>query len=254
MNKAVLLLILITILSCSKSESEGISQHLLPKKYTHLYNGDFLDSATYEYDNNKLMKISYATQYHNSAGSRDFIYENERLLKVNQFDENNLLIEYIELKYNSDNTLEEYIQYNLVENSAIKHILTYNFNSNISVISFTGDFTSQENLQDETTYTLDILKNITKIKGEHYLTIFTYDKKNNPFKNIFAKDILNLIGILHYGLDRGVVNNCLSYNVTYDNRVTTHVDLIYLYNENSYPKKITYKDPDMSATVEFNYL
>lgn len=238
MKNFYLIFSLLLLIACSKDQSVDSKVELLPGKSIISYNdGSFFASKTFSYDNNRLIKIAFSNAEAENAGYAELIYNDDLLIKINQFERNDNLKEYIELKYDSNNRLEQYTIYRNAENKAYKNVVEYNSDYTIVITRYSGDFDNQTEMWDLMTFTLDANHNITKIQTSGYQIVYEYDSKNGVFKNLVARDVLNIMGKLDWSLNRGGMNNALSYQFS-NNQVTENIDLNYTYNNDSYPSSV----------------
>lgn len=238
MKKFYFILSVLFLIACSKDQTVESKTDQLPGKsvITHS-DGSFFASKTFIYDNNRLINIVFSNAQAENAGYAELIYTDDLLIKINQFDKNDNLTEYTELKYDSNNRLEQYTIYRNEDNTAFKNVLEYNSNNTITNTSYSGDIDNQTDIAGLVTYTLDSNHNITKIQTSGYQIVYEYDSKNGVFKNLVARDVLNLMGKLDWVVNRGGMNNAISYEFS-NQQVTDHIDLNYTYNNNSYPSSV----------------
>lgn len=245
---------LLLLASCSKNEPVNPDVELLPSKsITSHNNGEFFGSKVFTYNDNMLTKVSFSNAENENAGYAELQYSNQLLVRIDQFDKDGNLKEYLELSYDSDNNLEEYTIYKNAQNRAFKNIVAYGSNNSINVSTFTGDFETQTEESGEVAYTLDANGNIIKIQTAQYQIDYEYDSKNGIFKNLVARDVLNLIGRLHGALNRGGMNNAISYEFS-NNQVTDHIDLNYTYNEMAFPNLSVEVSPEFGEGMHTEYI
>lgn len=244
----------ILLIACSKDQPVESKVGLLPGKSVTTYSdGTFLGSKTFSFDNNKLVNVAFSTAESENRGSAELIYTDDHLMKINQFDESDNLKEYIELKYDINNRLEQYIIYRNADNTAYKYVLEYNSENIITITSYSGDYNNQTEIAGLVTYTLDTNHNITKIQTSGYQIVYEYDSKNGVFKNLVARDVLNILGKLDWVVNRGGMNNAISYEFS-NGQVTDYIDLNYTYNNNSYPSSVIESSPEFGEGRHTEYI
>lgn len=247
---------LILFISCSKNEPENSNVDPLPSEMIITRsNGTLYNSYSFQYDNNKLVNISFTNSDSEDAGNTELLYTDNLLLKINRYDRNDILQEYTELLYDSNSRLEKFTSYRMNQNEAFKNVLSYNTDKNITQTAYSGDFDSQTELVGETFFTLDSNSNFIKVKTANYQIDYEYDSENNVFKNLIAREVLNIIGKLNGlngPLNRGGMNNVTSYEWSNDS-LSDHIDLNYKYNSKSYPTSRTEFNPEFGEGLNTEY-
>lgn len=254
MKNLYLIFSALLFIACSKNETTASKDGLLPgKSITTRSDGSFFGSKTFTYNDNKLINISFSNAESENAGYAELKYTDELLTRINQFDNSDNLKEYIELKYDANNKLEQYTVYKADQNKAFKILLEYNSNNTVKTTTYSGNIDSQTQMMAVVTYTLDSQSNIIKIETADYQIVYEYDSKNGVYKNLVARDVLNLIGRLHGTLDRGGMNNAISYEFS-NAQVTDHIDLNYTYNDKSYPNSLVEVSNEFGEGQHIEYI
>lgn len=257
MKNIYLILSFFLFVACSETdENPGVQEvDTLPSKIvTSMKDGSFFGSKTMYYDENKISNISFTNARSLSAGSVELMYTDGLLTKINQYDDDGLLLQVFDLEYNSEKRLEQYFITRTAENWVNKKVLEYRSGNIIEISNYTGDLEEQNEFVGLITYTFDSNNNITKIVTPDYEVVYEYDDKNGIFKNVEARDVLNLLGLLNGTLNRGGMNNAVSY--TYSNgEITDHINLEYTYNDNSFPASVVQMSPEFGEgqNLEFIY-
>lgn len=233
MRKLFLIFSLSLIIACSKDEPEPQIDPLPSQLITTRSDGTYYGSRTYKYDDNKLVSIIFNNSESENSNHAELIYSDNVLMEINRYDGNDNLRENIILNY-TNNRLEEYTYFIIDQNTANKIVVDYPTDNTIIQTTYAGDFDNQTEFIGETVLIRDANFNITEVKTADYHISYNYDSKNGVFKNLVARDILNLIGKLNGPLNRGGMNNATSYEWS-NNSVSDHIDLNYEYNDKSYP-------------------
>jgi len=219
--------------------------------------GTFVE--TFDYDGNKLISIVDSEVGFDDDYKSTFIYTNDKLVRVNNFEEEELM-EYVTLEYNVEGLLLNFTTFIFDidgENTAIKNIISYeNGNSNFSLERFRGDFTSQTEPSGTTNYIVQN-GNISNVSydGSNDTLSFLYDSKNSIYKNITDIELIALIfDNTEYGFDIYGINNNVT-QLTDDQGVFVSVERTeYTYNTNDYPSTaMYYYDDELDSNIEFIY-
>ena len=257
MKNIFLILSILLFVACSESDENpiGSEAETLPSKIvTSRSDGSFFGSKTMYYDGNQVRNFSFSNLRNESAGSAELLYTDDLLTKINQFDKNGDLLQVFELSYESGDKLKQYKIIRSSENWVNKKVLEYTSDNTIEISGYIGDLEDQSEFIGLISYTLDSNNNITKIVTPDYQVVYEYDDKNGIFKNVEARDVLNLLGLLNGTLNRGGMNNAISYTFS-NGEVTDHIDLEYTYNSNSYPSSVVQRSPEFGEgqNIEFIY-
>lgn len=223
---------LLILSSCSSSSDSSSSSGNL-KLHQQIITNDFGDSntATYTYNGDKLLRID------NSAdGSYSKVYYTGNLVsKFEDYDDTDTMIEKSTYTYNSDNKLASYTYFNYGDDAAEKEVFTYNANGTISSSYYFSDSASVTPTDLATT------RVITLVDGEVYTVVstgdnnstytYTYDTKNNIYKNILGFDKL---GGYADGENLGIMHNIVTESYQ-DGGGTQTDNYTYTYNSSNFP-------------------
>jgi hypothetical protein len=249
MKKTTILLIaILTLTACSSdddSSSNTISNSGLLK--TLEVASDFINvTETYTYTSgNKLSSIT-----NNLGGSETYSYTGELLTRIDIIDADGLNESgYITLEYNSDNRLTSsttfYTSDDIIfSDTSYRYDFTYNPDDTITRKEYEGDLASQTTLSGTDTITLEY-GNIINITSNNYEYSNSYDNKNGIWKNIYASDILHLIG--HIDSNN---NNLLEEVIDYDSDPTETRTFSYTYNSSNYPIQA---NAPYNSVITFSY-
>ncbi len=108
----------------------------IKKLSEHDYNGSFIDSYSYDYDDEeRLSRITYIN-HPDSIINEDFEYdESGKLIKVNSYGTREI-IEYKTFNYNSDQQIISIIKYDKSDNKIDKRNIEYSYSGEITQIRF----------------------------------------------------------------------------------------------------------------------
>ena len=177
-------------------------------------------TGTFEYDGNKLMKITY------TDGSKDvYTYANNKLSKRELY-EGGAIMQTDTYEYDSNGKLKDF--YSAGESNEVNFHNAYVYNSNGTItVKEYGDETENNFSQ---TYTLTLTNgNIVSYISDNYTNTYTFDDKNAAEKNTFAIDVMNL------GWCEGGVNNMLTSHWDINGSNIQETTTVYTYNSNNYP-------------------
>lgn len=202
------------------------------------------DTDGYEYTNYFNYNGNQLTSVTDSEGGEmNFYYENNLLVKIEYFEDGTITQRDL-FTYDANNKLATSVILDLDEDWANKMLYTHNSDGTVSIEDYTGDLTEQTNLYGNgvVTYSNNNIVNytLTSTGGNSVSSVYTFDSKNNPLKNMSAFDIFNL------AYQEGGHNNTLSYtNEAYGESETT----VYTYNSDNYPVTSTETDGNGDVTV-----
>ncbi len=263
LKQFLLITLSITFFTCSTEsvnnpEEEENTDSTLIKKIVYDKGTANEYTETFNYEGNKLTSVDAGDGYKNI-----YTYDSDNNLIKDDFFEKNELIASVSLEYNSDDKVAMYIE-TFFEGSGLsdrqyKHVLTYNNDGTITSKVY-GNYNGTGFQLDFTEIiTLDG-KNILEVShNDGYKIAYTYDKKNNAFKNIHAIEVLNMLSENEFGsLIYGNTNNILSFiesGASSYNYIDTYE---YTYNENDYPKTCIYSSKygnqtEDIETIEYFY-
>ena len=213
MKKSIILLVvtLIIIFSCSKTD-DAIAQDssILPKRVINVTQYSNAESLI-SYNGNKIFEVN-AINFNNNQNTKTiFTYNGDLIAKTERF-RNNLIDSSNDFTY-ENNKLKSvlHIDYGLNQSAVYKYRIAYSYNQNGTILVEnyiiniqTGAETKNDN---STIYTFDNgnLKkkvdnssysnfngNNNTVVYNRYTSIYEYDNKSNPFKNIVGLGKINL--------------------------------------------------------------
>lgn len=193
-----------------------------------------------------------------------FTYEGDLIVKEETFDTANVLLERNTYTYSIGNNLSTYT--NIIfdndgdandDSYGERWVFVYNLNGTVSYDEFVGDATSQtEHYIDGTiTNTQYIENNVDPItmEAQTFTGTFTFDLKNNPFKNVVGYDKIHFAGAdspLNFN------NNVLTQTDQIDSDAAVLLNRIsYTYTTNNFPLTATTTNgaDEVVSTEQFFY-
>lgn len=247
MKKLILLFSAVSLIfsSCS-SDADGLPVYtpvvdvntILVKKRIYTDTGSPAETFYYSYSGTKIMKID------DDFGHSEFTYTGDLITMIQHYDETNHLVASEHFTYNSSNKLLTNIYKDFENSLGFKETYIYNSDGTVSVSKYEGSETSQTTYVG---YYKMFISNNEVVKEENYDSIgalvktntYTYDGKNNPFKNITGWAPLQYSASQMSGVFQNVVQN----NDDFENFTNT-----YTYNSNNFP--ITETEKDASNAVQ----
>ena len=265
--KQILLIVLCSTLFNCETESTDTTDNSSNDDSTLIkrivYNKDTSDEFTeiYNYDGNKLTSIDL-------SDNSKYVYsydDNNNLVGENYFEEDELIVS-IDIEYNTEDKIatytETFFEPSGLDDRQYEYIFTHNNDGTITNQIYVNYDNSDFELSRTETITLNG-ENIASISDDDGYTIsFTYDDKNNAFKNIHAIEVLNILSENEFGaFIYGNTNNITSYiesddSSNSDDNFTDRFE--YTYNEKNYPITNIYtsqygnEDADVE-TIEYFY-
>ena len=248
--KLVTLCFFLLFFSCNDEDlSESIDSEILVKKIIvkNLANNTILRTDEFEYSGRKIVKGT------SSAGSMAvYSYIGDFISNIKIYDTNAILkLEYLYSYEN--NKLSQTIYKNYDTSTCEKRLYTYVSNTTLNFIYYTGDLVTQNTLYKSGTITLQDYEVIATTVQNHLnnftsVSNFTYDNKNNAFKNVLGFNVLSV------ELDRvGGVNKNLTVRENNNGGVISFAYLNYTYNSNNYPTTLTIASSFDNNTSEYYY-
>lgn len=228
---------LFTMTSCSGDDDSNNSNSnavLVTKTVeTDAFGDDYV--SDYFYEGTKVTKIT-----HNDGSKQVFTYDGDKLTAIKHYVDADLEQE-DKFTYNNAGQLATFVSLDYDFEDAEKAVFTYNTDGTVSVSAFSGNLTSQTDLEYTGTMTIQN-GNITSLSSEGLTATYTYDNKKNPFVNVTS------YSTLIYAYFEGGVNNILSS--TFFGETTTYT---YQYNSAGYPVTATEEFDGDEYTTTFTY-
>ncbi len=243
MKKILFLIIvscLLTFCSSDSSSSSASDESILLKKIIRENENGITTINTYVYEGRKITTSSFSTYL------QKFYYSGNLVTKVESYNSGQLMSVFT-FEYNSS---EKLVQYKLVSpdiGRSERDTYVYNNDNTISVNHYTAIDDDNETLQTQKYFT-DSSGEIIKIErysaNSTATTLYTYDTKNNPFKNVIGFDkLLNIVG-------QGIKHNTLTTHETAFDGVINQNEKVITYNTQDYPLNMQFEG---SNTIEHYY-
>ena len=211
--------------------------------------GEVFTSA-YSYQGNRLISITSS-----EGESTDYIYENDVLVRINETDANDNILDFTELSYNTDGQLITYSTILIDADQGYRTELTYNSDGTITQETYIGNAQEQNELFETSVLTLlngQIIQE-ADIDGTVQI-IYNYDANNGIYKNISHIDVIHLLSFDFTALIGGKDNNLIEF-IQDDGSGGTETELYtYTYNTLGYPVTAEYRfDGELEGSFEFFY-
>jgi hypothetical protein len=200
----------VLLTSCSSSTSSSTplteSDVLVTKTIEHFANDNTTITTNYIYDGKKLIGSNDSDGYY-----EEYTYVGDLITSVKSYDDTDALVTEETFAYNSSNLLITYVLKDFITDHGRKEQFVHN-GSIISYTVTTGTAQVQDFLSETGTIyysngeVTHIDTNVVSI-GNTYTRSYTYDSKNNPFKNITGYDKLNFINEEAIGVTRNVLTD-----------------------------------------------
>lgn len=193
MKKIILLIVAASLLmACSSDSGSAGSDVLLIRKIVSEsespFGGSDVHTVVYTYNGQKLIK------YTRDNSAQYYYYNGDRIIRL-EYRANGTATSQTNFLYDG---LGRLIEANVTATSGQTFISTYEYNAD-NTVSETDHFSLPDGGQATSTSKFFMDENNEVIRKEDYynagteVTAYTYDNKNNPFKNIIGIDKLKLL-------------------------------------------------------------
>ena len=228
----VILIILFGHSSCSKDESNSADNSGDVTLVKTIVYSDYPFMQEYTYDGAKLKKLRIDKSGHSGYGDSyyyTFYYTGDLITKIESYDLNNVLGDYTDLKYSNKRLVEtrSYIGKFL----HVKYEYTYNSDGSVgkNVTNYQSDGTVDHVFSSKAYFdsTGNIIKEVT---GTNASTIYMYEEKSNPLKNIVGFKEALILEEFEFS-----TNNVVT-TIDYNGTVQTYKETrSYEYNTEGFP-------------------
>ncbi len=250
-------LCLLVLSSCSSSDSSSTpateSDILVTKIIEHYANDDSTVTTDYTYNGKKLVSTLDSDGYRET-----FTYTGDLITSVKWYDDADTLLTLETFTYNSSNQMTLYVLNDYSTDHGRKEVFVHNSNNTVSYTVYNGDNTTQTNLLASGTFYVTNGE-VTKIEtttsapsSSSSTRIYTYDTKNNPFKNITGYDKMNYINEEAIGVTRNILTDHFTSESGSDDMYTTTIT----YNGLNFPvtaSEVEGTDPATEIATDFFY-
>lgn len=213
----------LTLTSCSNDEdSNSSSSSVLLTKIIETFEDNSTLTTEFVYSGTKLVRMT------DDDGRFEFTYTNDLITQVKYY-ESNTLLQTETYQYDGNGKVTTYILIDNIDTDwGNKETYTYNANGSVSVNYYSGDAFSQTNLDRTATITFSNGE-VNQISFSDGKTItYSYDDKNNPFKNVTGFDKINFCNQEGTGVLRNIIQED-------DSTDFEDISTTYTYNSNDYP-------------------
>lgn len=213
------------------------TETILLRRIVNTYPGAGIadQTAVYNYNGNKIVSEIY-TDSQGLQTTTTYNYDGDNIALIEEREEGELVYRET-FQYNTSNKLETYIAVDFWEDTSIKETYVHNPDGSIDVTRLIGDLDTQTE-DDGTSKIYFVSGEVDRITFSSGNTItYTYDNKNNPFKNVLG---FNKIAFVD-GEARGISKNILQTTGS-----TPDFDFTYTYNTDNYP--LTSTLPEVVST------
>ncbi len=240
------------ICSCSKDNAlKNGDDNLLVSKIVAIWTNETVEVIDFVYEGNKLLTIkdlngmvttfSYNTEGLLTGITKD-INSGAYINTYFVYDEDSELTSYTDFYNNTDNNID-------TEDKATKYDIQIDNENNTILRVYGGNHHSQTNFIREEIVSYNNGNRVQENSGVNYF----YDDKNGLFKNIHA---LKTLRLLNQSSLNGIHINTSHNNVFDIKKSSDDGEIIeefeYLYNDNNYPIRATYKvNGEMKADIEY---
>jgi hypothetical protein len=218
---------------------------------------------TYAYDNSTVTtNYTYNGKKIVRSSDSDGIYENytytgDLITNVKVYDDTDTLLLEEFLTYNASGQLITYLSKDYENNTGRKEVFVHNSNNTVSYSVYKGNISAQTTLSETGTIYLtngEVSQIDSTVLSPSYsgTRVYTYDTKNNPFKNITGGDKINFINIEAIGVSRNILTDNYTSTFPTNEMYTT----TYTYNSLNFPlteSEIEGTDPSTVVTTQYTY-
>lgn len=242
--------------SCSSSDSSSTplteSDVLVTKTVEHYANDNSTVTTNFTYNGKKIV-----SSVDTDGFTETYTYTGDLISSIKEYDDTNTLLVEEMFTYNGSGQLVTYLLKDFDTNHWRKELFVHNSNNTISYMVYKGDNVEQTNLTETGTIHLtngevaqiDFNLISPSITGAR---IYTYDTKNNPYKNITGVDKINFVNEEAIGVSHNILTDHYTSTFPTDEMYTT----TYTYNSLNFP--LTESEFDStgtapSVTTEYTY-
>jgi hypothetical protein len=233
-----MILLLVSLFSCSSNKvldtsNPNNSNSVLVKKVTY---SNVLSAFVFIYNGNKLVKYGFE----DGSESKIFTYQGDLISRTEWVNSKNVSIGEATVYNYTNNKLT---QSNTFFDKILGQTRDYVYSTSGTIEISTTDYQDNgSSVVVKSKQYFDSLGNIIRDENFRYITPsvinYTYDKKNNPFKNITGYNIISVNG----------VNNIIARTTNSDTQTN-----IYQYNDQNYPISCSSTSNGKITTTSYSY-
>jgi hypothetical protein len=251
----ILSILSFAITSCSSDTDSSETVTLLKK----INSVDLGQNAVHKfnYKGTKLSKVTFEIQGQtNGNGYDSYSYTNDLITEIKTYSNDNKLVAITTLSYNNENQLNEVVKIEPSRNYGLRTVFTHNLSGTVTVQSFSGNVSVQNQPTNQIT-TFYFLNGEIDKKEYHsddlnYTIEYAYDNFKNPLQNVTGFNAIKLYSVINNGLFG--FNHNLIQQTTYftANVVDSQVDFEANYNDNDFPTS-RYATGEFSGVYQYTY-
>ena len=230
--------LLVLFSSCTGNDDEGSDNNgtVLLRKITETGpDGNLVTNLSY--NGTKITKIA------SEDGIIEFTYTGDNITKTT-WKEGATVIEEDIYTYGSDGKIATYVVLDMEAQIGTKEVFTHNNDNTVTVQNFSGDLVSQTVAAG--TYAMTFTNGeVSQVVSPSGTSTYTYDNKNNPFKNVTGYGKVSFID----GMSTGILHNVLT-EIDSDGETTVFT---YTYNSDNFPKTLTEEWDGDTYTTNYQY-
>jgi hypothetical protein len=221
--------------SCSSSDSSSTatteSDVLITKTIETSASDNSVLTTNFTYNGKKLIGSTDSEGYHEV-----FTYVGDLISSIKAYDDTNTLITEETFTYNGNNLLISYLLNDYTTDHGRREEFVHVSNDNISYSVYNGTTTEQPTSLLETGSIHFANGEISHINtevpsvGNTYTRTYTYDTKNNPFKNVTGYDKLSFLNEEANGVTHNILTD--AFAEANQSSITTST---YTYNSLNFP-------------------
>jgi hypothetical protein len=242
--------------SCSSSDSSSTplteSDVLVTKTVEHYANDNSSVTTNYTYNGKKIVSSVDSDGY-----TETYTYTGDLISSIKEYDDTNTLLVEETFTYNGSGQLVTYLLNDYNSDHGRKEVFVHNGNNTVSFSVYKGDNSTQTDLSETGTIHLangEVTQIDTTVISPSFTgtRVYTYDTKNNPFKNITGADKINFVNEEAIGVSHNIVTDHYTSTFPTDEMYTT----TYTYNSLNFPlteSEFDSTDPAPVVTTEYTY-
>lgn len=234
--------------SCSSSDSSSSttdeSDVLVTRTVETYANDGSVVTTNYTYNGKKAVQSTDSDGYYDK-----FIYTGDLLTRVEYYNFDDELEQTETFTYNSSGQVITYVRSEPIDDLGVRETYVYNSNGTVSTTSYIGNATSQTTAAETGIIHISGGEVTMTELSSGEMHMYTYDTKNNPFKNVTGFDkILFVEGESTGGFNHNIVTD------TYTGFGTEVVNSVYTYNAMNYPLTAAETEgTDATTTITTQY-
>ena len=180
-------------------------------------------TVDHTYDGKKALKSTNSNGYYET-----YTYTGNLITQVKNYNSSDGLEETETFTYNANDQLVTYVRVQHTANTGMKTTFVYNTDGTVSTTSYSGTAASQTTAAGTGIILVSNGEVVMSQTSTGSMHTYTYDTKNNPFKNVTGFENVMVIG--------GVATGGVHHNILTDNDGSGYVyNTAYTYNNLNFP-------------------